>query len=129
MRVGIDELRGMAVVRSLFRPTTLGRALRKLGFVQADPIRAPARSQDLTLRQSIGIIAWVSVFGTEKRRYGKFPRGPVGGAISRCSAGAGRAPRVFRVGESGSACAGAQGCARRDASAGAGKRRWAQGSS
>jgi len=81
MRVGIDELRGMAVVRSLFRPTTLGRALRNLGFVQADPIRAPARSQDLTLRQSIGIIAWVSVFGTEKRRYGKFHRGPVGGPI------------------------------------------------
>jgi hypothetical protein len=35
----------------------------------------------------------------------------------------------FRVGESGSAWARAQGCARRDASAGAGKGRWAQGSS
>jgi hypothetical protein len=32
----------------LFKPTTLVRALEKLGSVQADPIRAPARAQDLT---------------------------------------------------------------------------------
>ena len=39
----------MAVARSLGRPTTLARAIDTLGFVQADPIRAPARAQDLTL--------------------------------------------------------------------------------
>jgi uncharacterized protein YcaQ len=53
MPIGIDELRRLAVRRSLFRPTTLGRALRRLGFVQADPIRAPARTQDLTLRHRV----------------------------------------------------------------------------
>jgi hypothetical protein len=41
------------VARSLFAPTTLRRAIAKLGFVQADPIRAPARAQDLTLRQRV----------------------------------------------------------------------------
>ncbi len=43
----------MAVVRSLRRPTTLARAIETLGFVQADPIRAPARAQDLTLRPRV----------------------------------------------------------------------------
>ena len=37
----------------VFKPTTLQRAIRKLGFVQADPIRAPARAQDLTLRHRV----------------------------------------------------------------------------
>src|SRR5262245_44288944 len=46
----LDHLRRYAVARSLFPPTTLGRAIQKLGFVQADPIRAPARAQDLILR-------------------------------------------------------------------------------
>jgi uncharacterized protein YcaQ len=46
----LDDLRRMAVARSLGRPTTLARAIDVLGFVQADPIRAPARAQDLTLR-------------------------------------------------------------------------------
>ena len=49
----LDDLRRLAVVRSLFRPTTLQRALDTLGFVQADPIRAPARAQDLTLRHRV----------------------------------------------------------------------------
>ena len=31
----------------------MGRAIGKLGFVQADPIRAPARAQDLTLRHRV----------------------------------------------------------------------------
>jgi uncharacterized protein YcaQ len=48
--VGLSDLRRFAVARSLFPPTTLKRALRRMGFVQADPIRAPARAQDLTLR-------------------------------------------------------------------------------
>ena len=51
--VTLDDLRGSAVTRSLFPPTTLQRALDRLGFVQADPIRAPARAQDLTLRQRV----------------------------------------------------------------------------
>ncbi|MDZ7589159.1 MAG: crosslink repair DNA glycosylase YcaQ family protein [Rubrivivax sp.] len=48
--LAIDHLRRYAVARSLFTPTTLPRAIARLGFVQADPIRAPARAQDLTLR-------------------------------------------------------------------------------
>jgi uncharacterized protein YcaQ len=49
----LDHLRRFAIARTLFPPTTLGRALLKLGFVQADPIRAPARAQDLTLRHRV----------------------------------------------------------------------------
>lgn len=49
----LDDLRRYAVARSLFRPTTLPRAIVRLGFVQADPIRAPARAQDLTLRHRV----------------------------------------------------------------------------
>ena len=49
----IAQLRRYALARSLFKPTTLGRAIAKLGFVQADPLRAPARAQDLTLRHRV----------------------------------------------------------------------------
>lgn len=49
----LAALRRHAVARTLFDPTTLGRAIDKLGFVQADPIRAPARAQDLTLRHRV----------------------------------------------------------------------------
>ena len=49
----LDDLRRFAVRRSLFTPTTLKRAVERLGFVQADPIRAPARAQDLTLRHRV----------------------------------------------------------------------------
>ena len=41
------------MARSLFTPTTLPQAIIRLGFVQADPIRAPARAQDLTLRHRV----------------------------------------------------------------------------
>ncbi|MEP6608163.1 MAG: crosslink repair DNA glycosylase YcaQ family protein [Burkholderiaceae bacterium] len=51
--ITLDDLRRYAVARSLFRPTTLSRAFNKLGFVQADPIRAPARAQDLILRHRV----------------------------------------------------------------------------
>src|SRR5438046_1389430 len=51
--ITLDDLRRYAVARSLFTPTTLPRAIAKLGFVQADPIRAPARAQDLILRQRV----------------------------------------------------------------------------
>jgi len=43
-------LRRYAIARSLFKPATLKRAIDKLGFLQANPIRAPARAQNLTLR-------------------------------------------------------------------------------
>jgi uncharacterized protein len=49
----LDDVRRFAVARSLFPPTTLKRALHKLGFVQADPIRSPARAQDLILRHRV----------------------------------------------------------------------------
>jgi uncharacterized protein len=49
----LADLRRHAVARSLFAPTTLPRAIARLGFVQADPIRAPARAQDLTLRHRV----------------------------------------------------------------------------
>jgi uncharacterized protein YcaQ len=49
----LHDLRSYAIARSLFSPTTLGRAIARLGFVQADPIRAPARAQDLTLRHRV----------------------------------------------------------------------------
>ena len=48
-----DDLRRYAIARSLFTPTTLPRAIARLGFVQADPIRAPANAQDLTLRHRV----------------------------------------------------------------------------
>lgn len=49
----LDDLRRHAIARSLFKPTTLPKALNRLGFLQADPIRAPARAQDLTLRHRV----------------------------------------------------------------------------
>ncbi len=51
--ITLDDLRRHAVARTLFKPTTLPQAIARLGFVQADPIRAPARSQDLTLRHRV----------------------------------------------------------------------------
>lgn len=69
MRVTLDHLRRYAIARSLFKPTTLGKAIGKLGFVQADPIRAPARAQDLTLRHRVVDYA----AGDLERRYPKLP--------------------------------------------------------
>jgi uncharacterized protein YcaQ len=51
--ITLDELRRFTVARNFFKPTTLKSALHKMGFVQADPIRAPARAQDLILRQRV----------------------------------------------------------------------------
>ena len=69
MRPTLDHLRRYAIARSLFKLTTLRRAIGKLGFVQADPIRAPARAQDLTLRHRVaGYRA-----GDLERRYPKLP--------------------------------------------------------
>ena len=47
------QLRNYAVARSLFPPRDLEAAVRTLGFVQLDPIRAPARAQDLILRHRV----------------------------------------------------------------------------
>jgi len=46
----LDHLRARAIAATLRPPAGLGRAVAALGFVQADPIRAPARAQDLILR-------------------------------------------------------------------------------
>jgi uncharacterized protein YcaQ len=51
--IDLDGLRRMAATRSLFPPTSLEQAVERLGFIQADPIRAPARAQDLTLRHRV----------------------------------------------------------------------------
>lgn len=48
-----DDIRRFAAARTLFPPTTLQQAIERLGFVQADPIRAPARAQDLMLRHRV----------------------------------------------------------------------------
>ncbi|MEO7850647.1 MAG: winged helix-turn-helix domain-containing protein, partial [Rubrivivax sp.] len=53
-KLTLDDLRRHAVARTLFKPTTLPKALAQMGFVQADPLRAPARAQDLTLRHRVG---------------------------------------------------------------------------
>ena len=49
----LGRLRAYAVSQSLFPETTLKAAIRRLGFVQADPIRSPARAQDLILRHRV----------------------------------------------------------------------------
>src|SRR5215831_1763940 len=51
--ITLVDLRRLAITQSLFTPTTLKAALERLAFVQADPIRAPARAQDLTLRHRV----------------------------------------------------------------------------
>ena len=53
MLIALDELRRFTVTRNFPTPTTLNRALQRMGFVQADPIRAPARAQDLILRHRV----------------------------------------------------------------------------
>jgi len=53
MLIILDDLRRFSVARNFFKPTTLKRALHRMGFVQADPIRAPARAQDLILRHRV----------------------------------------------------------------------------
>ncbi|MFL6427414.1 MAG: DNA glycosylase AlkZ-like family protein, partial [Acidobacteriaceae bacterium] len=49
----LRQLRRYAIARSLFKPTSLTRAIARLGFVQADPMRSPARAQDLILAQRV----------------------------------------------------------------------------
>jgi uncharacterized protein YcaQ len=49
----LKHLRRQVIAASLFPPTTLRQAIRRLGFVQADPIQSPARAQDLILRHRV----------------------------------------------------------------------------
>jgi len=63
------HLRRYAIARSLFKPTTLPKAIARLGFVQADPIRAPARAQDLMLRHRVTNYR----AGDLERRYSRLP--------------------------------------------------------
>ena len=49
----LQRLRRMAITASFRAPVTLGAAMRTMGFVQADPIRTPARAQDLILRHRV----------------------------------------------------------------------------
>jgi uncharacterized protein len=49
----LDHLRRHAVARNFTALASLPRALARMQFVQADPIRAPARAQDLILRQRV----------------------------------------------------------------------------
>lgn len=49
----IRTLRNVAIANTLFPPTTLRMAIEKLGFLQADPIRSPARAQDFILRHRV----------------------------------------------------------------------------
>ena len=51
--VTLKALRVHAIRRSLFAPTDLAAAIDALGFVQLDPIRAPARAADLILRHRV----------------------------------------------------------------------------
>src|ERR1700693_2800252 len=65
----ISELRSYAVARTLFPPRDLEGAIRALGFVQLDPIRAPARAQDLVLRHRVAGYR----HGDLDRRYAELP--------------------------------------------------------
>ena len=67
MPITLNDLRRFAVAPTFFTPTTLKRAIHKMGFVQADPIRAPARAQDLILRHRVKDY----VAGDLERRYSK----------------------------------------------------------
>lgn len=53
MPITLDDLRRFSVARNFPNSTTLNNALQRTGFVQADPIRAPARAQDLILRHRV----------------------------------------------------------------------------
>jgi uncharacterized protein YcaQ len=64
----LDQIRRYAANR-LGQPATLERAINTLGFVQADPIRAPARAQDLTLRHRVANYR----AGDLERRYAALP--------------------------------------------------------
>ena len=49
----LAQFRKRIIRESLFPPCQLAEAIQRLGFVQADPIRCPARAQDLILRHRV----------------------------------------------------------------------------
>jgi len=51
--LSVSAARRLALNQSLFEPQSLQGAIDRLGFVQADPIRSPARAQDLILRHRV----------------------------------------------------------------------------
>ena len=53
MGQSLEQFRKQVIRSSLFPETSLGKALARMGFVRADPIRCPARAQDLILRQRV----------------------------------------------------------------------------
>ena len=63
----LDSLRRYAVQRQFPEPVSLARALEAMAYVQADPIRAPARAQDLVLRHRVKDYR----AGDLERRYGE----------------------------------------------------------
>jgi uncharacterized protein YcaQ len=53
VKLNLSQVRAHAVARTFAPSASLRSAIERLGFVQADPIRAPARAQDLILRQRL----------------------------------------------------------------------------
>lgn len=51
--LSLDHLRQHAIARTFFAPSALPDVLNHLGFVQIDPITAPATAQDLILRHRV----------------------------------------------------------------------------
>jgi len=84
MATTLDQIRRLAASHSLFETDDVADAVARLGYVQADPIRAPARAQDLILRQRIPgyrsdelerRYAELPVFEGMFHNYGFFPAG------------------------------------------------------
>jgi uncharacterized protein YcaQ len=53
IRTTLERLQADAVRRNFLKAVSLKAALSRMGFVQADPIRSPARAQDLILRHRV----------------------------------------------------------------------------
>jgi uncharacterized protein len=53
LTITLHDLRHYTVARNFPKQTSLKRALQRMGFVQADPIKAPATAQDLILRHRV----------------------------------------------------------------------------
>ncbi|MEM9017000.1 MAG: crosslink repair DNA glycosylase YcaQ family protein, partial [Verrucomicrobiota bacterium] len=49
----LEQFRKRVIRTSLYPKASLPKTLQRMGFVQADPIRSPARAQDLILRQRV----------------------------------------------------------------------------
>ncbi len=52
-QITVEQVRAKAASHSLFTAGDAAESVLRLGFVQADPIQAPARAQDLILRQRV----------------------------------------------------------------------------